>query len=224
MTNDGKLYPVISFDQIIDTDFGLIEIINNKYHDTDTFYWSLLEAPAKFKVGLLYNRIHPNPLTVIAKDRENIELLDDYYNQFMEEEYVAILKQSIITELYKVLKKLVNTEGVYPLIVCKSPLEKTYFEKIDKETFNKCTVTLSDSLSALLKDKKYSPIYIKNIRDTASIINELDAQTLYIAGYRFNFEDNERQHLLNEYSVLLSGINRIKVYETYTKDDIIQGV
>ena len=130
MTDNGMTYPVLTFDQIIDIEFGLLDVIYEKYNDRETFYWALLEAPPKVKLGLLYNRLRPNPITVVAKDKDNKELMDDYYRQFMEEEYVAILKKSIVTGLYKLLQEFMVHDFISPTIICKSQIESTYLEKI----------------------------------------------------------------------------------------------
>ena len=37
MTTDGKLYPLIPFDLVIDTDVGLLQTISKKYHDPEAF-------------------------------------------------------------------------------------------------------------------------------------------------------------------------------------------
>lgn len=226
MTEDGKSYPIMTFDQIIDTEIGLIEVINEKYHDTKVFYWSLLEAPIRYKVGLLYNRKHPNPLTVIAKERDNIELMDDYYNQFMEEEYVAILKHSIATNLYKVVKAFDTSSSVFPLIICKNNMELNYLSKIDNSIVSKCTVVVADEkgYKEYLEDPKYSAVYLKDIRDTVPILGQLEAKNIFVAGYRFNFRDDEKKLILNEFQILLQGMTKIKVYDRYNKEDIIEGV
>lgn len=225
MNENGKTYPILTFDQIVDTEFGLLEVIYKKYNDKNTFYWSLLEAPPKVKLGLLYNRLRPNPITVVAKDKDNKELMDDYYKQFMEEEYVAILKNSIVTGLYKFLIKIVSSGFIPPTIICKSNIESTYLEKIDSDIFKKCNIVVdTDGYTNIIKDKKYTSIYIKNIKDTIPILNDLETKNIFIAGYRYNFEDDERNHLINEYQVILSSIAKVNVYSMYNKEDIIEGV
>ena len=162
MTDNGKSFPVFKFDQIIDTDIGLLKLIEDKYNDKSTFYWSLVEAPIKFKIGLLYDRKHPNPLTVIAKERDNIELLDDYYQQFMTEEYVYILKKSIVTNIYRAITKFVTVEGITPIIVCNSAMEENYLMKIDKDVFSKCTIIVTKDYGAGIDDKS-DIIYFKDV-------------------------------------------------------------
>lgn len=225
MTDNGMTYPVLTFDQIIDTEFGLLDVIYEKYNDRNTFYWALLEAPPKVKLGLLYNRLRPNPITVVAKDKDNKELMDDYYKQFMEEEYVAILKKSIVTGLYKLLQEFMAQDFISPTIICNSQIEATYLGKINPEIPSKCSIIVDDKgFKNIIKDEKYTSIYVKNIRDTIPIINNLETRNIFVSGYRYNFEDDDRNHLINEYQVLLSSIAKVHVYSMYSKDDIIEGV
>lgn len=222
MTDNGKSFPVFKFDQIIDTDIGLLKLIEDKYNDKSTFYWSLVEAPIKFKIGLLYDRKHPNPLTVIAKERDNIELLDDYYQQFMTEEYVYILKKSIVTNIYRAITKFVTVEGITPIIVCNSAMEENYLMKIDKDVFSKCTIIVTKDYGAGIDDKS-DIIYFKDVRETIKVIQKIEGKNIYIGSFRFNFEDDERTNLLKDYNLLFKGIIKTRSYDPYDETDIIRG-
>lgn len=226
MKNDGRSYPIVTFDQLIDIDFGLLQMINNKYNNKDTFYWSLLEAPAKLKLGLLYNRKHSNPLTVIAKDFENIELLNDYYNQFIEEEYAAILKESITTRFYNAIKGFTSDNSIIVTVVCKNAMEENYFKKIDKEFSDKCVIIVDkNEYKNIVKDEKYSPVYLKNIADILSIIDCLAHRTVFIADYRFNFENDERTKFIDNLQDIIGTFASVRVYNVYDKEkDILEGV
>lgn len=228
MRSDGKAYPIVTFDQIIDTDFGLLQMINNKYNDRNTFHWSLLEAYGKVKLGLLYNRKHPNPLTVIAKEYDNIELLDDYYNQFIEQEYPAILKESISTRLYIAFKGFIESsiKSIIPTIVCKNKMEENYLNKIDKDLSSKCNIVVEEKgYRQLLKDDRYTTIYIKNIMSIDPFIEYLKGRTVFIADYRFNFQDDERIKLADPYHDIITSIAAVRVYNMYDKEkDILEGV
>ena len=222
MTEDGKSYPIFKFDQIVDTEIGLIKVIQDKYNDRNTFYWSLLEAPIKFKIGLLYDRKHPNPLTILAKDRDNIELLDEYYQQFMTEEYVYILKHSVVTNLYTLINEFVLVKGITPIIVCKNELEVNYLNKVNKEVFSKCEIVINESYGKAIDDRS-DIIYLKDIREVLTMTNKVPYKNIYIASYRFNFEDDERTQLLETFAVLLQGYSKVTSYDPYNEKDILRG-
>lgn len=222
MTEDGKSYPIFKFDQIVDTEIGLIKVIQDKYNDRNTFYWSLLEAPIKFKIGLLYDRKHPNPLTILAKDRDNIELLDEYYQQFMTEEYVYILKHSVVTNLYTLINEFVLVKGITPIIVCKNELEVNYLNKVNKEVFSKCEIVINESYGKAIDDRS-DIIYLKDIREVLTMTNKVPYKNIYIASYRFNFEDDERTQLLETFAVLLQGYSKVTSCDPYNEKDILRG-
>ena len=223
MTNDGKEFPIITFDQIVDTEIGLIKLINDRYHNTDTFYWSLIEAPTKVILWLLYNRRRKNPLTVIAKERDNKELMDSYYDEFMEKEYVYILKNSIVTNLYDMTKVFVETKGVKPYIYCKNDMEANYLTKIDKDTFNKCELIVSKSYNDAITELN-DTIYLKSFDEVLGIYEKAIGKHLYLSGYRYNYEDDEKTRLLQNYSTLCKSVMAIKIYEPYKETDMIKGV
>lgn len=222
MTTDGKLYPLIPFDLVIDTDVGLLQTIQKKYHNTDVFYESLLDAPLRYQMYLLYRRPRINPLTVIAKDRDNVELMNDYYDQFLKEEYVDILKNSIITRMFIVIMEGIYSGLICPTICCNSSLEKNYLLKRDKEVFSKCDIITDKTFRSLIDDQK-DPIYIKNIDDLIPLIEKIKGKNIYIPRYRFNYEDTEKTKLKEAPFILASGLVRFVTFDVYNEDDMIIG-
>ena len=223
MTDDGKDYPIFKFDQIVDIEVGLLKLINDRYHDTNTFYWSIMDAPTKVQLWLLYNRTRKNPLTVVAKDRDNKELMDSYYEEFLEKEYVYILKNSIVTNLYNAIKTFIGIKGITPMIVCKNTMEANYLKKIDNETFSKCTI-IEESDYAKAITSINDVIYLKSIDEIIPILAKTQYKNIYLAGYRYNFEDDNKEFILHDYAILTSGLERVKVYDPYNESDMIKGV
>jgi hypothetical protein len=222
MNTDGKLYPVIPFNLIVDTDVGLLKLINDRYHNTDVFHWSLIDAPTKFQLYMLYNRKYINPLTVIAKDRDNLELMNDYYKQFIENEYVYILRHSVMTRLYNVIKEGLRIKNLAPTILCNSPLERTYLTKADPDTFNKCNIVVANSYKDIIDDNK-DPIYFKYIGEILTNFNSAIGKNVFIPKYRFNYEDSEKTIPLKEPIILSSGGMNIESFDLYADEDMIKG-
>ena len=222
MTTDGKLYPLIPFDLVIDTEVGLLQTIAKKYHNTDTFYESLLDAPVKYQIYLLGYRKRINPITAIAKERDNDELMDDYYRQFMEEEYVDILKNSIITRMFIVVMEGIRTGTITPTIACQSPLEKNYLLKRDNETFGKCDIQVGIPFQKLINEQR-DPIYIKDIMLLIPYLEKLRAKNVYIPRYRFNYEDVEKTTLKEAPFIVASGLMKIDTFDLYNEEDMIIG-
>lgn len=222
MTTDGKLYPLIPFDLVIDTEIGLLQTISKKYHNTDVFYESLMDAPVKYQIYLLNKRPRLNPITVLAKDRDNFELMDDYYKQFFEEEYVDILKNSIITRLFIVIMEGIKAGTIKPTIVCKSPLEENYLLKRNREIFEKCDIKVNVSFKTLINIER-DPIYVKNIMDLLYLMDNIIAKNVYIPNYRFNYEDTEKTLLKQEPFILTSGLIKLDTFSLYNNEDMIIG-
>ena len=223
MTNDGKEFPIMTFENIVDTEVGLLKLINERYHNTDTFYWSIMEAPTKVQLWLLYSRKRKNPLTIMAKDIEHLDVLDDYYKEFMEKEYVYILKNSIVTNIYNAVKTFVTIKGIKPIIVCNNNIEANYLRKLDKETFSKCDIIVEPKYDKAITDFN-DIIYLKNVDEIIPILANAQYRHIYLAGYRYNFDDNERQSLLHDFAILISGLEDVKIYEPYNDEDMIKGV
>lgn len=223
MTNDGKEFPIMKFEQVVDIEVGLLKLINDKYHDIDTFYWSIMEAPTKVQLWLLYDRKRKNPLTIMAKDVDNKELLDSYYQEFLEKEYVYILKHSIVTNLYKAIKKFIQVKGITPIIVCNNDMEANYLIKLDKETFSKCNIIVEKKYENAITEIN-DVIYLKSIDEVIPILAKIQYKHIYLAGYRYNYEDKEKTTLLHDYATLISGLETVRVYSPYGEKDMIKGV
>ena len=53
--------------------------------------------------------------------------------------------------------------------------------------------------------------------------NKVPYKNIYIASYRFNFEDDERTQLLETFAVLLQGYSKVTSYDPYNEKDILRG-
>jgi hypothetical protein len=222
MTSDGKEFPIMKFENIVDTEIGLLKLINDKYHDKDTFYWSIMEAPVKVQIWLLYIRKRKNPLTILAKDVNNKELLNSYYQEFMEKEYVYILRNSIVTNLYNAVKKFVTVKGITPIIVCNNEMEANYLRKLDNETFSKCNIVINKRYADEITESN-DIIYLKSVDEVIPILAKQQYKHIYLAGYRYNFQDDEKTMILKDYATLIAGLEDLKVYEPYSEKDMIKG-
>ena len=148
--------------------------------------------------------------------------MNDYYRQFMEEEYVDILKNSIITRMFIVIMEGIKTGTILPTICCSSPLEKNYLLKRDIEVFGKCDIQVGVPFSKLIDEQK-DPIYIKDIMLIIPLLQKLKAKNVYVPKYRFNYEDVEKTTIIQEPIILASGLMKIESFDLYNEDDMIIG-
>ena len=177
----GILNPLVSFNCIIDTDFGLLTLIAQKFFDTSVFSEEFFNN--NYNVESLkksvYNREDKNPLLLCMKSPRNS---DNYYKQFTEEQYGEILQRSMITDLPDAMYTIEASGAVFT-ILCK------YQSEID----------LLDSISFLKKYNKilvdnvdlnmFNQIFIKSLddygMDKIKGTNMLDKK-IYLARYKFN--------------------------------------
>ena len=216
------LNPIIPFDLIVDTDIGLIKMIDKRYHNTDTFYSSLLSAPIKNLTYLLYNREDKNPLSVIMKEN-NKELMDSYLNEFMEKEYKNILENSTITNMYNFISLCTTSDGnVNPTILCKNEMERDYLLDLDRELFSKYNIIIGKL--EWLPLNGYDPIYVKYYEDAIKAVKEMYGKNLYIANYRFNLVEYEGKYAINpKVNLILGNANKVIRAEIYSFDDSYKG-
>ena len=82
----------IPFDMVIDTEMGLMKLIEFEYNNN--FFYNHLLGNDEYVKLLLRDREKRNPLSIIAKNGTSEEELDDMYRQFMETRYNDILRLS----------------------------------------------------------------------------------------------------------------------------------
>ena len=210
----AALHPIIPFNLIIDTDVGLIRVIDKKYHNSDVFHSSMLSAPVKPLIYNLVNRPVINPLCIVMIDKSDTNTMDLLYEQFIEDEYENIVGNSVTTDLFSALKLFMQNEAVCPTILCKNEIEANIIAKLD---FNGKTVptvigTLEENCGF------YDPIYVKDFRELPKL--NLRGKNIYVADYLFNFmnKDNSRV-LIEDVHLAIDSSNIIKISDVYHLDD-----
>lgn len=218
---NSKLTPIIPFDLIVDTDYGLIQLIKEKYFDRSVFN-GVIEAEIKQIIYFLYSRKNINPLSEFVLEEIDKDTMDSLYKEFIEKEYVSILKRSITTDFYNLVKLFNSSDGaITPIILCKNELEESYVNKLSR------IQEIKPPLNVLIGDyndidiSPYDPIYFKYYTDTLKVLDKLNGKNLYIANYEFNFQytKEENRILLADISVLLLDHNIAKVIDIYKIDE-----
>lgn len=217
ISTSTTLTPIIPFNLIVDTDFGLIQLIKEKYYDKSVFT-AVLEAEREQIIYFLYSRKNINPLSEFIHEEIDQDTIDSLYNEFIEKEYDNILKRSTTTDFYNLVKIFNNSDGaINPIILCKNESEELFVNKLSK------VEEINPPLSTLVGDyndidiSAYDPIYFKYYTDSLKVLDKLYGKNLYIANYEFNFnytKDNDRI-LLPDISVLLLDHNIAKIIDIY---------
>jgi len=210
----GILNPLVSFDCLIDIDFGLLVLIAQNFFDTSVFSAEFFKDNDNIEnmKWTIYDRPQKNPLTLCLKD---VSLADDYYNQFMDQYYADILDRSMITDLANLLPNLA-TSGATFSILCNNKLE---YELLDKIPILKdyTRVLLSD----IVEPDKYHQFFIKDFDDKGmhKYAHLLRDKNIYIARYKFNvIEDMDKiDERFKTYAILDNMRCNITKFDLYSR-------
>lgn len=209
---------LIDFNCYIDTEFGLLDLIKNKYLDPSVFNINkLVNQSSKSLILSLIDRKERNPLTIIANDNISKKDLDDYYNEFMLEEYDNILDLSVTTEMKSLLELFKTEPSIHVTFLCKNQKEVDILKE-DSST-DRCKFIIHSDENNY---SKFSAFYFKYI--TKDISKYLyDYKTYYFSTYKLNFD--EKFDLIEPDiidSILLSG-GSIEILDLYNKSYLLGG-
>lgn len=209
------LLPLIPFNCIIDTDFGLLNLIFREYSDSDAF------DPEFFKnrsirniTRSLLNRKYENPLLLCLKDKNDLDSANELYNDFIDKKYEEILNLSMKTELYHFIKKL-DIAGIKAYIVCESPYEISFLNRFKITKFAGKFLLSDADLS------KFSQFYFKSINDIyiTTLQPLIEKSTVYLASYIFNTDEEQIQKNKNALGLLMS-MNKVYEFDIYNRNKL----
>lgn len=213
MTTINVLVP---FNLLVDTDMGLIKLIQFEYHNTTFFYEGLLNATIEEQQFLLIRRTNPNPLSVILQEDVRGEA-DNLYNQFMEKEYDKIIKLSTNTSIANlaVLLRVTKDQVVRITVLC-SCEEEIKLLRARGIHQNKTIIGKPEDISI----NDYDTIYLKNIQDIR-LYRNVYKKSIYVANYGFNITmvPDEPDPLLPKDIIREFGVyNEFRVFTIYRFD------
>jgi hypothetical protein len=203
---------LIDFNCIVDTEIGMINLIKDKYLDDSVFNKDIIMGSLESIILLLIERKDPNPLYLFANDNIDRKDLDDYYREFMTQEYNSVLKYSITTGLSNLIYLFKTEPGIHVTFLCESNVEKQLLLSI--EDFKECNIVLYDDNT--IDFSQYSTYYFKYITD--QVLNFMyDYKTYYFSKYLLNF-DNEfnliRPDIINK---IIAKRGEVEIIDLYNK-------
>ena len=181
MNTRGILNPLVSFDCIIDTDFGLLVLIAQNFFDTSVFdeeFFRKNDRPFDLK-WTVYERLKKNPLELCMKDSKDA---DDYYKQFIDQYYDEILDRSMITDLGYMIPELESNIGASFTIVCDNQSQINLLSRID--LFKDYSMVLYNDID---DPSKYNQFFIKDFDDLgmSRYAHLLKDKHIYVSRYKF---------------------------------------
>lgn len=211
-----KLAPLISFYSIIDTDFGLINLIYDQYLDETIFKKDFFNKTTIDIVREIYNRRDINPLYLIAKEEVSRELLDQYYKEFIENKIVDILNYSISTEIINLIEDFNQSKDVISTILCYNKSQIDLLDNEPKLADNK--KILLTSLNDREKDK-YIHFFFKNV-DEVEPFKKLRNKNFYFSSSYINLDENNDLYNSKLIDEIIRRSNTISIFDMY-KENIL---
>ena len=209
--------PLVSFDCIIDTDFGLLSLIDREYLDSSVFDIGFFNNHHKVRelVKVLYEREQKNPLSICIKD-SNYDI-ESLYKEFMNDKYKDILKVSMITEIYNLLEQFKVSGEVKAQIVCSNEYEIECLKELP--LFNQYPIILLDELSDI---SHYNQFFFRYIDD--KYINRLSpyilGKTVYIINHKFNGVPYQGVYPTDSTKKLFENRNKLYMIDMYNIDKL----
>lgn len=215
---EHTLSPVIPFNLVYDTDYGIIRYIRDTCKDAPNYDAGVLNLHKIFLIQLLANRDVVNPVHLVMEDDEEFkEQADEIYENIMKYDYAEVLARSINTAIYDYVSLLGKTEGVVtPYILCKRD-EEVDFIRSNFEPYKEgsCKITIGK-----VDANKYDPLFTKSIQDMPEMYYNVGGNNIYLARYPFNVDtdENGKEIPKADGSILLFTRNKCNIINVYKKE------
>ena len=169
---------LLPFETVIDIDIGLWNIIKYQYNNHAFFLERLINTSEANQKYFMMVRDNRNPLLTLLTEPSE-ELADDFYSQFMEQEYDNILELSPNTDICKMLDSMKRDKSsiIRATILCKDEKQKHI---IETRNIQHDSIIISDYNRVSLKD--YGTIFVKDIKDLDKY-RIVEGKTIYVANY-----------------------------------------
>lgn len=214
--------PLISFSSIYDLDIGLIRLIGKEYLDESIFDVKFFNRPMISIIKDSYYRTEFNPLTMFAKTND-MELLDDYYNQFMEKRKADIIELCVKTEIENLIQLFIDSKEIYTTIFYNDKYELA--ELNANHNLDKCKKVYIKGLNAN-NLRQFSQFYVKDIRELTPISRVDGSKTYYISSFRPNFNSETMELKMDEdiNCIIHKGVNHcISIFDMYNENILNEG-
>lgn len=181
-----KIKSLIFSNCILDTDIGILKLIEFDYRNSDIFLDDILDHTVLEKQQYLeYTRVHPNPLSVVVRESD-WDKIDSLYFQFIEKENDRIIDLSCNTLMIDVMKLIIMGD---------TPMEVTLLCNTQHEAdvlSNRLSLFGVNNIHILVEpnhDKidleQFDDIYVKYISDLDGF-RKIANKTIYISDHGLN--------------------------------------
>ena len=202
---------LIDFNCYIDTEVGLIRLIREKYLDEKVFNVDLLRSNLRNIIKMLMERKEVNPLYLFANEDISRKDLDDYYQQFMDEEYDNILSRSVTTEIAHWIQLLKSEPSIHITFLCHNQKERNI---LVQEEFLRGKQFILDTDN--VDYSKFTQFFFKYIsEDIEKYIFKY--KTYYFSKYLLNFTDDFNMKYPEIVDKIVYKSSEIEILDLYNK-------
>jgi len=216
---------LIPINTIIDTDIGLLKLVQFEYRVSDMFLDSILDAfELEYQQYFLYTRSHSNPLSVITKETY-WDSIDGMYEQFISTQYDKIIDYGCNTLVMDLLKLIIlgDTPMRFTVLCNTVHDEEVILSRLHSIGIaNYSTIVQNDW--DRVDTGKYTDIYVKYASDLDRF-RHITKQNLYISTHALNMIIDEQSadgQILDAHTVIkYMRDNIIKTFSLYNFNNII---
>ena len=202
---------LIDFNCYIDTEVGLIRLIQEKYLDEKVFNTDLLRLNLRVIIKMLMERKEVNPLYLFANEDISRKDLDDYYQQFMGEEYDSILSRSVTTEIKHLVELFKSEPSIHVTFLCHNQKERNLLIK-DQSLKGRNFILDTDNIDFSM----FTQYYFKSINnDIEKYI--FPYKTYYFSKYLLNFTDDFNMNYSEIVDKIMYKRGEVEILDLYNK-------
>lgn len=211
---------LIPFDMVVDTDYGIIQVVKEKYLNNKYMNKNIITAMNEENIlfSMLIGRQDPNILKLLLNPEYKASA-DNLYKQIKDDNYVDIIDKSCVTNITVLIEQYLKTNLIDITIWCRNGIEKKF---INKE-IPKINVIMANNLS-MIDLLPYDGIFLKDIRDAKNL--NTTGRTIYIGNYRFNYEQPPEDQNIRTIGPLMgyvpanTDVKSVDIYNIAHKDQI----
>ena len=211
-----KLTPIIDFNCIVDTEYGLLQLIYDKYYDLSVFNETKFKMPTSKILLELHTRKTKNPLIPFINEGISEKDADEYFEQFMNTQYEEIIDRSCGTNMQLVVSSFNDSGDISASILCHNKIEKEYISGLEEFKSNKIYMEDEFKSSSL----KFNQIYFRYIDDISKYLKECIGKNLYFSSSHLNFKEVDGVIYLKDDKNLdiLANYSDILIFDLYNME------
>lgn len=196
-------------ESLFDINIGLVSLVYKEYDNPNIIKSEFKDVAVSFlQQYLLEQALEPNILEIIFKDKT---ISKDYYDLFLKDEWLNIIKQSPTTSIVELIKTYKISKGatnINPVILSRSEEERAFIASLIKNI--DIIVCPNEELNKFDLGM-FSKIVVGDIRFLSNFnLERIAGKSILVLAYRYNFDVDNDSKLLST----ISYISDINEFET----------